>query len=94
VEQWQDIIMVFHPLPANFCSDLTEPDSPFFQLSALTGDDIFVEDIQPARRAAFCSERERPASRTASAIAALLIAPPYSVMISSHGVPSATISKT
>jgi hypothetical protein len=81
-------------IPANFCSDLTKSDSPFLQLSALTGDNIFVEDIRPARRTALCSEKERLASRTASAIEALLIAPSYSAMISSQGVPSATISKT
>src|SRR5207247_21217 len=72
---------------------MTETGSPLLQLGALAGNDIFVEYIQPARRSAFFSENDRPASRTASAIAARLIAPSYSAMISSQGVAAATNSK-
>ena len=84
----------FMPLASGFFANLHETDSPLSQQQALAGDDVFVENNQPARRTEFFSENERPASRTASAMAARLIARSYSAMISSHGVSAATISKT
>src|SRR3989304_6376835 len=67
---------------------------PRTQLGTLAGNDIFIKDVQPARRTVFFSEKDRLATRTASVIASRLIAPSYSEMISSHVVPSATMSIT
>ncbi len=94
VKQRNDLRQILHPPASDLRSYLIETDSPFSQLSTLAGDDIFVKDIQPARRAAIFSENERRARRTASAIPARVIARSYSAMISSHAVPAATISKT
>ena len=52
VKQRNDLRQILHPPASDLRSYLIETDSPFSQLSTLAGDDIFVKDIQPARRAA------------------------------------------
>jgi len=82
------------PEAAYFFTDAPAMNPPRTQLGTLAGNDIFIKDVQPARRIVLFCESDRPASRTASAIASRLIAPSYSAMICSHAMPSATISRT
>lgn len=75
VEQGNDFGSVLHSPASDIRPEVLKVNPPRAQQGTLAGNDIFVKDVQPARRMAFFSEKDWPASRTASAIASRLIAP-------------------
>jgi len=75
VEQGNHLGSVLHSPASDIRAYVVKVNPPGAQGGTLAENNIFIKNVQPARRMVFFSERDRPASRTASAIASRLIAP-------------------
>ena len=65
VQQGNDIRSILHSPASDISAQVVEVNPPRAQQRTLARDYVFIEDVQPARRMVFFSEKDRPASRTA-----------------------------
>src|SRR6266700_1187040 len=86
------------PFAGNVNADLPHPHPPTPQMLALTGNDIFVQDVHDAdevtTKSSACLRSACAARCAASAIASCVILPCHSSIMVSQSSPRATWSRT